>query len=55
MSDEHQDWSHRLPIVSSWWFAPSSSLEPVMESSDNGVDERDDAFGSPSDDEVAVS
>ena len=36
-------------------FNPSSSFELVVESFDSGDDESDDAFGSPSDDEVVVS
>ena len=54
MLDEHQDWSHRSPIVLSWWYAHSLSPEPVEDYSDSG-DDGDDASGSSSDDEMIAS
>ena len=55
MSDEHQDWSHRSPLVSLWWFC-SFTLTKLAESSlDGGDDDDDDASFSETDDEMTPS
>ena len=55
MSDEHQDWPHCSLIVSSWWFTPSPSPNPSVESFDGGDGESDDASSFTSDDEMTFS
>ena len=56
MSDEHQDWSHRSPPISPWWFCSFPTPELAEDSSLNGGDDDDDdASSSEIDDEMVAS
>ena len=56
MSDEHQNWLHRLPLVLPWWFHTLTLSKPTKETSSGGDDDDDaDGSGSSSDDEMTTS